>query len=685
MNFRVSATRILAVRSCAAKWHFAEIQGLNKGTPAQALGTAVHAEIESYLKTGIWVEPQPTEDRWKPYKIAQSGGEVLMDLRRRVAEGHGFVEHMFRFEDLGPLPFDGAIDFYDPDVPMVLDHKTTSNLKAPWHKTPEELKSDLQLNMYLGAVAKMLGKTEGAAKIGHIRYSTVPPFASKPIVVNGDIAYARSVLNDVGPDMARMSMYSKEPIERVPGNRSECHKYGGCPYVTKCPHTKQGANMSKLFGSKKAVVSPDTVLPELIEKCRTVETATGKPVSAALVKMLLVELESQWDPDVAFAQVTAALAGPKAPTYSGWSLVFAMIMVLRAKRGDANSAPNTMPIDELAKLLGVPDADIVAAVAQAIDQFEEVWKLDGTDLELLVEISDEELTSAAESVDLAELPKLPEIQVDKPTTSKPETKPKTEKSADRQELELRCDVAEKKLSKEQLDALRLKIGVARPRKLSDDRLLEYVVAVERAAGSTVLSAAKPTKPSATVVSEEPSDLATALFSELRRSPNPRDGGLWPLMDVRSILGNLGFTGDDKWFFGVLGAGCDAGYWDHTTNSLTFRKPAAVTKPAPSPKPAVVEGMSLLLIGCVCADAVDFEVWLAPVIEVVEASKPEAGPVHGWAFNDGYKAIAAALKIGGTPELPPKMSVSYAHPWWPYLQGIVMSRYDASSVIYGVGR
>ena len=258
---RLSPTAIGQWTSCPRSWYYGWLVGPRPPpSAAMALGTAVHAEIERWLTSGLpageavggrgysWGDGGSLAlDR--TYRdvvaIARAGEVYLRPLRPRVATGAARVEVKAHRPpgDVGPLVFDGRIDVVDDGLRLVVDHKTTGSLDAPWLPDAAALARDTQMLLYAWAVLPP-GDPIGVA---HIRYRTRGSPLAAMVVATGvpwsnveerhgeaeGISRAMGALHDgvVGDDRAARIARAHE-VEYNPGG---CRKYGGCPWAQICP------------------------------------------------------------------------------------------------------------------------------------------------------------------------------------------------------------------------------------------------------------------------------------------------------------------------------------------------------------------------------------------------------------------------------------------------------------------
>ena len=136
------------------------------------------------------------------------------------------------------LPVNGFIDVLDisADKPVVLDHKTTSDLQ--WAKTKEDLVEDVQMVLYgsyaLDVVTSM-GVDVHVVEAGHVVYLTKGrPYAQRTTVelTREHLASERKKIAETVEEMKETAK-ARTP-DAVPGEASVCNKYGGCHFKDKC-------------------------------------------------------------------------------------------------------------------------------------------------------------------------------------------------------------------------------------------------------------------------------------------------------------------------------------------------------------------------------------------------------------------------------------------------------------------
>lgn len=240
---RLSPTALSTFETCPRKWWYSYVIGPRPAASAKMLlGSAIHSEVERYLLGCEWgaggdVILDPGYRR--VVDIARSAEHILRGMRARVAAGLAQVEVDADRPagEIGPLPFKGRVDFVDHGARVVIDHKTTGDLLAPWLETREQLMQNTQMLLYAWALLPP-GEPVGVA---HIRYLTkgdphavVVPSARPIPWSNVEEVHARGAAAS-----ARMASLApmKDParVAEIEWRGAGCRQYGRCPFAEICP------------------------------------------------------------------------------------------------------------------------------------------------------------------------------------------------------------------------------------------------------------------------------------------------------------------------------------------------------------------------------------------------------------------------------------------------------------------
>ncbi len=248
----LSATQIKTADECARKWAFKYLSGLeDPGSTSTELGKDCHTGWEWWLKEGVAPEvsgPEIASVRAKgedPISIELiKGGEY--EYARRVAsivtsgiaklpapKSHNLkVEGEFHFTDHG-VAYRGFKDltWWTDDSRLILhDHKTTSALK--WAKTQEQLRTDVQLNLYAQSEFQTWDVNEIEANWHYTTTDKTP--TTRPV----HLTVYRDAVDEQCASIAEraktlLKYYDTRPDPNdlpPPKDLAICDQYRGCPY-----------------------------------------------------------------------------------------------------------------------------------------------------------------------------------------------------------------------------------------------------------------------------------------------------------------------------------------------------------------------------------------------------------------------------------------------------------------------
>lgn len=217
----LSASQIQASHDCLRKWAWRSVRKIEAPSgPAAALGTAVHSQIEQFLKFR-----RPLDLLTPEGQIAATGAHLWPG---RV--GVDRVERPFSAR-LEGVAFRGIVDL---DLgSTVVDHKTTSDFK--WAKTPDELGTDVQATLYAHEAMTRLG---GPITLRWLYYRTRAPWrtparAVERTVTADEIAPTLSQTAERGRLLVSLARANVDPLS-LPPTIATCEKYGGCAYRGLC-------------------------------------------------------------------------------------------------------------------------------------------------------------------------------------------------------------------------------------------------------------------------------------------------------------------------------------------------------------------------------------------------------------------------------------------------------------------
>jgi len=237
----ITSTRTTDVKTfvrCRRAWYFSRIAEVpEKSRRAFEDGTLVHRMIEMWLRNGE--EPADLLGRVMVDALAAHGfaAGCAADERRGV-----LCEWAWALP-VGDIVYTGKADLVDlsrdvevGDVRLV-DHKTTANIFA-YAKTPAELATDLQLNVYAHAVFTLLCPTDDRIVVVH-NYGQkgkipVGRWVEAIVTRKGAAAIWDGVVLPAVEEMVRVSECpSAEDVEPAE-DADACQAYGGCPFRSRC-------------------------------------------------------------------------------------------------------------------------------------------------------------------------------------------------------------------------------------------------------------------------------------------------------------------------------------------------------------------------------------------------------------------------------------------------------------------
>ena len=236
----VSASQLRTYTDCPRKWWIEKVGGLAPPTSRAAeFGVRVHWLLEKRLLHGEWRE-QPGDVPGRIWTNDREMGVALQQDRTLPSTpvDPSCVETRWRIEqDYLALPLIGVIDWIEPELRRITDHKTT---KSPfWMKKSAELYTDIQGRIY-GAAAHLLYGW-GVVHFRHLYYITgtgkIPSHLTSQTTYDG-AGLAKWLEHRIAPMVAQMAEMATLPdLAGVPypDSMDPCKKYGGCPFKDHCP------------------------------------------------------------------------------------------------------------------------------------------------------------------------------------------------------------------------------------------------------------------------------------------------------------------------------------------------------------------------------------------------------------------------------------------------------------------
>lgn len=215
----VSPSQIATYTTCPRQWWFNKVLGLPvPQKPSAALGEKVHSTIEAYLESG---------DPLDLHVVARPA-QVKLDELRALSP---LVETKMQRPLRNGLTFIGRIDLLALEPRLVVDHKTTSDLK--YAKSEEELRSDVQMLSYAYEVyCRNPGPEVRVAHNVLLTRGAPTTRYTETTVSAAQILAGWSRIQDVTDEMLVVARV--ETPADVSEDRSQCEKYGGCAFKDQC-------------------------------------------------------------------------------------------------------------------------------------------------------------------------------------------------------------------------------------------------------------------------------------------------------------------------------------------------------------------------------------------------------------------------------------------------------------------
>ncbi|RKH34947.1 PD-(D/E)XK nuclease family protein [Corallococcus praedator] len=255
---RLSVSQLRKFALCERAWFFAKVLRLpERPLKARDLGTAVHAQLEYYLRTG--------EDVLGA--LAAAGKHLLPapgpDLL--VEEHFGQPSPLFA----NGIPLTGYIDLVNPrrlaeGVLRVTDHKTTKSI-ASYAATPEQLTSaahDAGIQMvgygYWAVLAAERFPGLKRLELEHLYFQTHGARLARSVVATVSVEHVRDEWHThVEPMARRMRDVARATSpSQVKPTWSACQKYGGCSFQAQCLNSQSQG--SKPMALMDRILKPQT-------------------------------------------------------------------------------------------------------------------------------------------------------------------------------------------------------------------------------------------------------------------------------------------------------------------------------------------------------------------------------------------------------------------------------------------
>lgn len=317
----VSATQIKQHRSCALQWYLQRIEGWTMPQSAsQALGEAIHKQVEDYLLEGTAPTLPSVENAMKKGYVPPTGGAYFVEEPK---------DYGMRMLCAG-VPVKGRIDLlippvYGEHILRVVDWKSASSFR--YVPEPDVLTRDVQGILYL----KYAFENYPFAQLGQFRhvYLLTKGTGSKKVdaevvdrsFVDAQWAHIEQTVEQIKATATR----SLPVVAQTQANLSHCSAYGGCSFRDRCPAASKGLIESMFEADAStgagAGVTEGTDMTTLAEKLKArraaTQTVTTEVVVAESPAPVLSETAPKSvveEPEVKVTEpVVASIVPPDAP------------------------------------------------------------------------------------------------------------------------------------------------------------------------------------------------------------------------------------------------------------------------------------------------------------------------------------------------------------------------------------
>nr|WP_253905981.1 PD-(D/E)XK nuclease family protein [Corallococcus exiguus] len=254
----MSVSQLRKFALCERAWFFAKVLRLpERPLKARELGTAVHAQLEHFLRTG--------QDVLGPF--AAAGKHLLPAPGAALLVEEHFGQPSPLFAD--GIPLTGYIDLVNPrrlteGVLRVTDHKTTKSI-ASYAAAPEQLASaahDAGIQMvgygYWAVLAAERFPGLKQLELEHLYFQTHGAKLARSVVTTVSVEHIRDEWHThVEPLARRMRDVARTTSpSQVKPTWSACQKYGGCSFQAQCLNSQSQG--SKTMALMDRILKPQT-------------------------------------------------------------------------------------------------------------------------------------------------------------------------------------------------------------------------------------------------------------------------------------------------------------------------------------------------------------------------------------------------------------------------------------------
>jgi hypothetical protein len=320
----VSATQIKQHRSCALQWYLQRVEGWQMPqSPSQALGEAIHLQVEQYLLDGKQPDLPSVENAIKKGLVPPTGGAYLVEEPKDYAM-------VIRCAD---VPVKGRIDLLIPpasgeSLVKVVDWKSASSFR--YVPEPDALTRDVQGVLYLRyAFENYPFATTGQFR--HVYLLTKGTGSKKVDAEVVDRAFIDAQWAHIEQTVEGMKATATRPlpvVAQTQANLSHCSAYGGCSFRDRCPAASKGLVASMIEAERQGSAASEGIdMSTLAEKLRLRREATQSVPTPVVVPEVVV-------PEVVVAEVVPEKSVVEEPVVKVPEVVVASIVPPDAPGGD---------------------------------------------------------------------------------------------------------------------------------------------------------------------------------------------------------------------------------------------------------------------------------------------------------------------------------------------------------------
>ena len=327
----VSATQIKQHRSCPLQWHLQRVEGWQMPqSPSQALGEAIHKQVEDYLLEGKTPDLPSVDNAIKKGLVPPTGGAYL------VEEPKDYGMRML----CADIPVKGRIDLLVPpasgeSLVRVVDWKSASSFR--YVPEADVLTRDVQGILYL----RHAFENYPFAPSGQFRhvYLLTKGTGSKKVdaeVVDRAFVDAQwAHIEQTVEEMKATATRSLPVVAQTQANLSHCSNYGGCSFRDRCPAASKGLIQSMLEAEASTSglgtgVTEGIDMSTLAEKLKARKLATASSPSLGATQSV-IDVPATSSSTVADVSVVVE---PSTPVVEPTPVVVATIVPPDAPGGD---------------------------------------------------------------------------------------------------------------------------------------------------------------------------------------------------------------------------------------------------------------------------------------------------------------------------------------------------------------